>query len=114
MTGAFAASIALLEGMQHLSQFHEKWISYRSVAEALETERALFSARVQNYKGSDAESVLATNVERILTKEHGRWSSTEESTLAHEPTETDGTEGVAPGVNPDAAETAAAVEPAAS
>jgi len=39
VTGGLAAVIVLLEGAQHLYQFQEHWITYRSTAEALKHER---------------------------------------------------------------------------
>jgi hypothetical protein len=44
MTGGLVAVIVVLEGAQHLYQFHEQWITYRSTAEALKHERYLYLA----------------------------------------------------------------------
>ena len=44
VTGGLAAVIVLLEGAQHLYQFQEHWITYRSTAEALKHERYLYLA----------------------------------------------------------------------
>jgi hypothetical protein len=42
VTGGLAAVIVVLEGVQHLYQFQEHWITYRSTAEALKHERYLY------------------------------------------------------------------------
>jgi Protein of unknown function (DUF4231) len=42
VAGGLAAVIVVLEGVQHLFQFQEHWITYRSTAEALKHERYLY------------------------------------------------------------------------
>jgi hypothetical protein len=44
VTGGLAAVIVVLEGAQHLYQFLEHCITYRSTAEALKHERYLYLA----------------------------------------------------------------------
>jgi hypothetical protein len=41
VTSGLAAPIVVLQGAQHLYQFQEPWITYRSTAEALKHERYL-------------------------------------------------------------------------
>ena len=50
LTGGLAAVIVVLEGAQHLYQFQEQWITYRSTAEALQHERYLYLARAGPYR----------------------------------------------------------------
>src|SRR6266540_1545309 len=45
VTGGLASVIVVLEGAQHLYQFQEHWITYRSTAEALKHERYLYLAK---------------------------------------------------------------------
>src|SRR5262249_22743461 len=45
VTGGLAAVIVVLEGTQHLFQFQENWITYRSTAEQLQHERYLYFAK---------------------------------------------------------------------
>jgi hypothetical protein len=44
VTGGLAAVVVVLEGAQHLFQFQQNWITYRSTAEALRHERYLYLA----------------------------------------------------------------------
>jgi Protein of unknown function (DUF4231) len=39
VTGGLAAAIVVLEAVQHLYQYQERWITYRSTAEALKHEQ---------------------------------------------------------------------------
>jgi Protein of unknown function (DUF4231) len=55
VTGGLAAVIVVLEGVQHLYQFQEQWITYRSTAEALTRERYLYLARASPYVGEDRQ-----------------------------------------------------------
>jgi len=45
VTGTLAAMVVVLEGAQHLYQFQQNWITYRSTAEALKRERYLYIAK---------------------------------------------------------------------
>src|SRR6266498_2545963 len=53
VTGGLASVIVVLEGAQHLYQFQEHWITYRSTAEALKHERYLYLAKAGPYAGED-------------------------------------------------------------
>jgi hypothetical protein len=59
VTGGLAAAIVALDGTQHLYQFQEHWITYRSTAEALKHERYLYLAKVGTYAGEYRHSQLA-------------------------------------------------------
>lgn len=56
VTGGLAAVIVVLEGAQHLYQFQEHWITYRSTAEALKHEHYLYLAQAGPYTGDDRHS----------------------------------------------------------
>jgi hypothetical protein len=60
VTGGLAADIVVLEGVQHLYQFHEQWIAYRSTAEALKRERYLYLASAGPYADEDRRGQLAS------------------------------------------------------
>jgi hypothetical protein len=74
MTGGLAAVIVVLEGAQHLYQFHEQWITYRSTAEALTHERYLYLARAGPYVGEDRQRQLAERIEGLVSQEHAKWT----------------------------------------
>jgi len=77
VTASIAAVVALLVGVQHLFQFHSKWISYRSIAETLQHERALYLAHAGPYRIGARDRLLAETVESLVSQEHARWANTE-------------------------------------
>ena len=77
VTGGLAAVVVVLEGAQHLFQFHEHWISYRSTAEMLKHERYLYLAQAGPYGGEDRRSQLATRTEALVSREHAKWVSSQ-------------------------------------
>ena len=80
VTGGLAAVIVVLEGVQHLYQFHEQWIAYRSTAEALKHERYLYLASAGPYADEDRRGQLAERIEGLISQEHVTWTS------SHQPT----------------------------
>lgn len=76
LTSIAGASIAVLEGIQHMNQYAMLWVSYRSTAERLKHEKFLFLSSAGPYKGlADAERlvVLAERVEEHVSSEHANW-----------------------------------------
>jgi Protein of unknown function (DUF4231) len=72
------ASVAILEGVQQLGQYHDLWISYRSTEEHLKHEKYLFLAGSGPYRDlqtKDALKLLAERVEEQVSTEHTRWVS---------------------------------------
>jgi hypothetical protein len=79
VTGGLGAAIVILEGIQHLYQFQEHWITYRSTAEALKHERYLYLAGAGPYSGDDRHSQLAERLEGLISQEHAKWTSSQRS-----------------------------------
>jgi hypothetical protein len=75
LTGGLAAVIVVLEGAQHLYQFQEHWITYRSTAEALKHERYLYLAEAGPYAGEDRHRQLAERIEGLVSQEHSKWTA---------------------------------------
>jgi hypothetical protein len=75
VTGGLAAVIVVLEGAQHLYQFQEQWITYRSTAEALQHECYLSLARAGPYVGEDRQRQLAERIEGLVSQEHAKWTA---------------------------------------
>jgi Protein of unknown function (DUF4231) len=75
VTGGLAAVIVVLEGAQHLYQFQEHWITYRSTAEALKHERYLYLAEAGPYAGEDRHRQLAERIEGLVSQEHAKWTA---------------------------------------
>jgi uncharacterized protein DUF4231 len=80
ITGIFGATIALIEGLQQLNQYHQNWISYRSTAEALKHEKFLFIGQAGHYATENREALLAERVESLVSQEHAKWASVQEQT----------------------------------
>jgi Protein of unknown function (DUF4231) len=85
VTGGLAAAILVLEGVQHLYQLQEHWISYRSTAEALKHERHLYLAKAGPYMGEDRQQVLAERIEGLISQEHVKWAESSQQ-LTERPT----------------------------
>lgn len=76
LTSIAGATIALLEGVQHLNQYATLWVMYRSTAERLKHEKHLFLSAAGPYKGlneTDRMVALAERVEEHVSTEHANW-----------------------------------------
>jgi hypothetical protein len=82
VTGGLAALVVALEGAQHLYQFQEHWITYRSTAEALKHERFLYLARAGPYAGEDRRRQLAERVEGLVSQEHAKWTTSQQQAVS--------------------------------
>jgi hypothetical protein len=83
-TGIFAgilgATIALLEGIQGLNQYHQNWISYRATAEALRHEKYLYLSKAGPYATArDQKILLAERVEALVSQEQAKWTQTQQT-----------------------------------
>ncbi len=81
--GKIAASLSLviiiLEGIQHVNQYHANWITYRSTCEALKHEKYLYLAKAGPYANLDAPlRTLADRIEGLISQEHAKWISAQE------------------------------------
>jgi hypothetical protein len=77
VTGGLAAVIVVLEGAQHLYQFQEQWITFRSTAEALKHERFLYLANAGPYAADDRHRQLAERLEGLVSQEHAKWTTSQ-------------------------------------
>lgn len=76
VAGILGAVVVLTEGLLHVNQYHQNWITYRSTAEALKHEKYLFLARADVYGGSSRPlRLLAERIEGLISQEHARWIS---------------------------------------
>jgi hypothetical protein len=76
LTAAVGASIAVLEGIQHMNQYSTLWVTYRSTAEYLKHDKFLFLSGSGPYKGlssSEQIQVLAERIEERVSAEHANW-----------------------------------------
>jgi Protein of unknown function (DUF4231) len=79
VTGGLAAVIVVLESVQHLYQYQQNWITYRSTAEALKHERYLYLGQAGPYTGDDRHRQLAERLEGLISQEHAQWTVTQKS-----------------------------------
>jgi hypothetical protein len=82
VTGSLAAVIVVLESAQHLYQFQEHWITYRSTAEALKHERFLYLAKAGPYATDDHHAQLAERIEGLVSQEHAKWTASQHESSA--------------------------------
>jgi hypothetical protein len=82
VTGGLAAVIVVLEGTQHLYQFQERWITYRSTAEALKHEHYLYLAGAGPYADGDRHRQLAERLEGLVSQEHAKWTASQKNPVS--------------------------------
>jgi hypothetical protein len=76
VTGGLGVLITVLEGMLHLNQFQQNWITYRSTCEALKHEKYVYLGKASPYTNSAApHALLAERVESLVSQEHAKWAS---------------------------------------
>ncbi|GAC1402571.1 MAG: hypothetical protein NVSMB64_02610 [Candidatus Velthaea sp.] len=81
IVGSLGVFITVIEGLIHLNQYHESWISYRSTCEALRREKHLYLANAGPYEEIERPLVLLANrIESIIAQENTTWVSSQEST----------------------------------
>lgn len=74
--------IAVSEGMQHVNQYQQNWIMYRSTAEALKHEKYLYLGGAAHYAASENPiALLAERLEGLVSQEHAKWVSAREEDL---------------------------------
>jgi hypothetical protein len=71
--GALGVVVAVIASLLALLRFQEHWISYRTTAEALKTEKFLFLTQTQPYDTGNAFHFLVQRVEALLSKESAQW-----------------------------------------
>jgi hypothetical protein len=79
VTGGLAAVIVVLESVQHLYQYQQNWITYRSTAEALKHERYLYLAKAGPYADGDLRRQLAERLEGLISQEHAKWTASQKN-----------------------------------
>lgn len=75
ISAVLGSVIVVIEGLQQLFQFHNRWVDYRMAWNALERERRLFQSLAGPYADGDAESVLAERTEAIIALENSDWAT---------------------------------------
>src|SRR3990167_2912065 len=81
VAGFLGVTIVILEGLQHVNQWSQNWITYRSTCEALRHEKYTYLGRTGIYEGKsdeEAKRVLVERVESLVSTEHAKWISRQE------------------------------------
>ena len=83
VTGGLGSAIVVMEGIQQLYQFQERWLAYRAAHGALLRERHLYLARAGDYAtAADPHALLAERIEAILSHELAMWVAQQSSRTA--------------------------------
>ncbi len=70
-------AVVVLEGLQHLNQYHQLGLSCRSTCAALEREKYLFLADAGPYGATeDKRAQLAERIEELISNQQVGWTST--------------------------------------
>ena len=79
VTAGLGVLITILEGLLHLNQYQQNWITYRSTCESLKHEKYIFLGQAPPYANApDARALLAERVESLVSQEHAKWASTQQ------------------------------------
>jgi hypothetical protein len=79
ITAYLGALVLVVEAIEHLNQYQQNWISYRSTCEALKHEKYLFLAVAGPYStAAEPIKLLAERVEALISREHAKWVSEQE------------------------------------
>jgi hypothetical protein len=79
VTGGLGVLITVLEGLLHLNQYQQNWITYRSTCEALKHEKYTYLGNAAPYANvADPHSLLAERIESLVSQEHAKWASTQQ------------------------------------
>ncbi len=76
ITGSLGVLITVLEGLIHLYQYQQNWITYRATCEALRHEKYVYLGKASPYAGvADPHALLAERIESLVSQEHAKWAS---------------------------------------
>jgi len=79
VTGGLGVLITVLEGLLHLNQYQQNWITYRSTCEALKHEKYTYLGNAAPYANvADPHALLAERIESLVSQEHAKWASTQQ------------------------------------
>ena len=79
IAGGLGVVVTAIEGVVHLNQYQQNWITYRSTCEALKHEKYLYPAKAGPYaSAADPHPLLAERIEAVVSQEHAKWDSLRE------------------------------------
>lgn len=71
--GALGVVIAFTAAFSQLQNYQENWIKYRTVSEALRTEKYRFQTDSSPYNGQDKFGRFVEKIESLLNEESNQW-----------------------------------------
>src|SRR5438309_9256252 len=76
VAGGLGVVVTVLEGVLHLNQYQQNWITYRSTCEPLKHEKYLYLGKAGPYaSATDPHSLLAERIESLVSQEYAKWIS---------------------------------------
>lgn len=79
VTAGLGVLITVLEGLLHLNQYQQNWITYRSTCEQLNHEKYIFIALAGPYVNvANPHVLLAERLEALVSQEHAKWASVQQ------------------------------------
>jgi len=74
VVGTIGVAVAFIAGLLSLGKYHENWIEYRSVCEALKREKYLYLTKTGPYGTTENPfAYLVERAEEIMSCEHSSW-----------------------------------------
>jgi hypothetical protein len=79
ITAGLGLLITVLEGLLHLNQFQQNWITYRATCEALKHEKFVYLGGASVYASAEnRRALLADRVESIVSQENAKWAAVQQ------------------------------------
>ena len=79
VTAGLGVLITILEGLLHLNQYQQNWITYRSTCESLKHEKYVYLGHASPYaQVDDPRALLAERIESLVSQEHAKWASVQQ------------------------------------
>jgi Protein of unknown function (DUF4231) len=73
VTAVLGGAIVIVEGLQQLFQFHDRWVDYRKTWNELDQERRLHQLRAGPYASGNPDKRLGERMTMILAAENSDW-----------------------------------------
>jgi hypothetical protein len=84
-TATIGALLVLIEGVQQLFRYHDRWLSFRTTAESLKREKFLYSVAAPPYGPQPDPALLAERIEAILATEVATFEAFEKPRVINAP-----------------------------
>jgi hypothetical protein len=77
--GGLGFLVTVLEGLLHVNQYQQNWITYRSTCESVKHEKYFYLGKAGPYaNATDPHALLAERIESLVSQEHAKWASLEQ------------------------------------